>query len=164
MLVAAAAVLALAFAASPAAAQEALPDDNAGTGQYIEPAPEAEGDRRAGSGPGGGRGRGGGGGGLPPEVRAQLPPGDEGRFLERLASEAVAAAHAAAGGDPASGGGDSRRGRGGSATPEEDPSAAGAASSALFDSDGLAVPLLVLALLALTAGAAAFRLRGRNRA
>lgn len=165
-LAAAASATALAVTATPAAAQgEPLPDDNAGTGQYIEPVPEAEGDRRADSGGGGNRG--GGGGGLPPGVRDDLPPGREGAFLERLAATAAGSA-TGAGDESGSSGRDDKRdggssGDGRAATPAEDePSVASALSSTLFDSGSAAIPLLVLGLAGLTAAAALMRLRGRR--
>ena len=48
--------------AGPAAAQEPLPEDNAGGNQYVEPVPDAGGDRPAAPRAGGGGASSGGGG------------------------------------------------------------------------------------------------------
>jgi hypothetical protein len=162
-------VIAAGWVAAPAAAQR-LPDDNSGTGQYIEPVPDAEGDRPANPGGGGDRGGSGGGGsdsgGLPPSVRDDLPPGAEGRVLERLATDPGSGAQPGVGGR--SGGGDGaggsdrgRSSRGGPAGDElgGDGSAASALSSAVTGDDGPAIPLLVGGLLLLTLAAAGIRLR-----
>lgn len=175
-LLAVAATLVLAFWAPQAAAQERLPDGNAGTGQYIEPVPDAEGDRPARPrDPGSG---GGGGGGLPPRTRDRLPGGAEGEALARIAGDSGSGAPAgAAAGDAGgeSGGGDgSGGGRGGGrggddgassdAAGEDDESAISAVLSAATGSDGAGVPLLLVALLGVTlaVAAGALRIRGRS--
>jgi hypothetical protein len=141
----------LATSATPAAAQDPLPDNNAGTGEYVEPVPDAEGDRRATPGPGPRRGS------LPPGVRDDLPPGEEGRVLERLAT------------DPGSGAPDDRgdrardggvRGRDGSPEDEEGPISA--VTGAAVDSGGPGILILVVAVVTLALTAAGVRRRRRT--
>jgi MYXO-CTERM domain-containing protein len=142
------------FAGAPAApAQERLPDDNAGTGQYVEPVPDAGGDRPA--SPGGADGP---AGSLPPGTRSDLPPGEEGRVLERLATDP---------GSGASGSGQRERGTDrraeGDSLPGDDRSAASAVTSAVTDSDSPAGKILVAGMLLLTAALAGAGFAWRRR-
>jgi hypothetical protein len=149
------AVALVAIAASPAIAQGPLPGDNAGTGQYVEPVPDAGGDRPA--NPGGGHGR---GGQLPAGTRNRLPAGEEGRTLERLATDSGSGA-------PGSDSAGRKRSSGHSAGPgasdEAARTAASAVTSAAVGDDGPGIPVLLIALVALTAGIAAAGLRARKR-
>ena len=145
-----------------AAAQEPLPDDNAGTDQYIEPVPDAGGDRPAGSGSRPGRGT----DSLPPGTRDALPGGEEGRILGRIATDPGTGAPGSDGGSPGaagsreSGSSDGRPAR--IAPPEHDGTGVvGALKSAVVESDSPAGPLLLLAVV-LMAGAAAFARRPRR--
>jgi hypothetical protein len=139
--------------AAPAAAQQ-LPPNNAGTGQYVEPVPDSAGDRPGAPGAGPDRGS------LPPSTRDQLPGGGEGRILERLV------------GDPGSGaqpdavegdGSKARSGLGRSAIPDRAPSAVSAAKEAALDSDTPSVAIVLLGVLALTAGVTVARTLARRR-
>jgi hypothetical protein len=149
-------------AAVPATAQQPLPEDNAGTGQYVEPVPDAGGDRPARPG------EGGGGDSLPPRTRDALPPGEEGQVLERIAGEPGSGAPAggAAAGDD--GGGDSASGaRGGAdrpptATGEEAPNAISAVVSAASDPGGAGVVIPLVAALAAAFTVVALVRRGRS--
>jgi hypothetical protein len=141
-----------AVAAAPAPAQGPLPDDNAGTGQYVEPVPDAGGDRPAAPGSRDGAGR------LPSDTREALPPGEEGRILERIASEPGTGAP-----DDKSAN-DTQRGKGGSGggtlgATETDEGAMSALTSAVADSDSPALPLILLAILGMTAAAILVRRR-----
>ncbi|HEX8054177.1 MAG TPA: hypothetical protein VF517_14390 [Thermoleophilaceae bacterium] len=137
-------------ATAPAAAQQPLPEDNAGTGQYVEPVPDAGGDRPARPGSGGG------GGSLPPDTRAALPSGEEGRVLQRIAGEPGSGAPAGGGGagggsegNGGSGGGNGASGGGARpATGEESPSAISAAASAASDPGGAGILISLVAALA----------------
>ena len=147
--------------AVPAHAQSPLPDDNAGTGQYIEPVPDAGGDRPSSPGGGsGGDGSGGGGGSLPPSARRALPAGEEGRQLESLATDPGSGAPA---GDKNGSGGRGGDAAGRSSAGDEDETAVASVVSSVLGGDGAAVPVLflTLALLTLAAGAMAVRRRGR---
>jgi hypothetical protein len=158
-------LLAAALAAWPpsASAQEPLPDDNAGTGQYIEPVPDAGGDRPA--APGGG----GGGGGLDPDTRRGLPAGEEGRILERLATDAGSGAvpgaagrdraDRKAGSGPADGDGPGARG---GSSGDESSGVASAVTSAFTDSENGAGRILLALLVALPVAFAAVGLRRRR--
>ena len=165
-----AAVAAASLYAAPAHSQEPLPEDNAGADQYIEPVPDAGGDRR----PGGDRdGRGGRGGRaqLPPGTRNALPAGEEGNTLDRLATDPAAGAPAGAAGQGSGEDGDSRDGDGdgddeGSAASAggdgdgDGDGAIGALVSAVTESDSSTLPLLLVGLGGLTlAGVAARRSR-----
>lgn len=157
-----AAVAALAMPlAGPAGAQERIPDNNAGTGQYVEPVPDAGGDRRA--RPGEGRPT----RPLPPQTREQLPPGREGQILERLGTDPGSGAQDAAASDDADsdgGGAGGRDGgpRGGKPLGEE-RGAVAAGTSAIVDSDDATIPMVAIALLGLTLGTAVAVLARRRR-
>jgi hypothetical protein len=158
---------AAAMLAPPAAAQGPLPEDNAGADQYIEPVPDAGGDRRPDDRDGGGRGD------LPRDTRDALPPGEEGRALDRIATDPSAGAPpaAAAAGGSREGGGDGRGskdggedGEGGAAAGSGGGDGSGplsALASAVTDSDSSALPLLLIALAGLTLAGVAAR-RGRR--
>lgn len=169
----AATALATVAIVAPAPAQE-LPEGNSGTDQYIEPVPGAGGDRPASPDPG----RGGSGGpsserrgALPPSVRNALPPGEEGRVLEGLATDPGAGAPtvtesrrgSGAGGSEAGGSGERPKSLGGSSTDESDGSALGALAGAAVGESGPGVPVLLAALLAITLAAAAFGRVGTRR-
>jgi hypothetical protein len=155
--------LALPAAAAPAAAsaQDPLPGNNSGTGQYVEPVPDAGGDRPAAPGTGPGRTT------LPAGTRARLPAGAEGRTLERLATDPGSGAPAGAtqGGRAGDGGhaGSAAGGPSARILGQSDQSAFRAATEASAGGDGHTVPLLIVALIALTLGVgAAARSRGRS--
>jgi hypothetical protein len=138
-----------------AAAQEPLPDDNAGTDQYIEPVPDAEGNRPAGSGSRPGRGN----DGLPPGTREALPGGEEGQILDRIATDPGTGAPSSGAGAPSaagsarSGGSDGRPSR--IAPPEDEGTGVvGGLTSAVVESDSPAGPLLLLAIVLMGAAAA----------
>jgi hypothetical protein len=154
---------------APAApAQAPLPEDNAGTGQYVEPVPDAGGDRP--SRPGGGNSN--PGSSLPPSTRRALPGGEEGRALEGIAGDPGAGAPAGGGeaggedGEDGDGGGSS--GSGGddktdkAAVAGTDETAASAIVGALAGEDGSTVPVLALGLGGLTLAAAAVAIRRRR--
>lgn len=166
-----AAVLATGLAALlpvPAVAQDPLPEDNAGTDQYIEPVPDAGGDRRA--EPGSRRGR----DSLPPETRDSLPPGEEGRILGEIATDPGAGAPqdtaSARGGDgggrggEGDGDGDGNGGAGAAGTPPGDDGTGlgGAVKSAVVDSDSPVIPILLLALLGMALAALFVRFARRG--
>jgi hypothetical protein len=139
-----ASALALFASAAPAPAQDPqLPENNAGTGQYVEPVPDAGGDRPAGPG-----GQSGGGSTLPPETRSDLPPGEEGRILDRIASDPGSGAPEAAGGG-ADGKAAGRSGSGSdsrpTSLPADDEGPLSALRSAVLDSEsnGAAIVLLL---------------------
>ena len=140
------------FGGSAASAQPPVPDDNAGTGQYVEPVPDAGGDRP--SAPG----RGGDGGSLPPSTRRALPPGSEGRQLESLATDPGSGAPAID--DDGSGGRDRKSSP---ISSGDDETAASSITSAVLGEDGPGVPILFLVLGGLTLGAAALAVRRRRR-
>jgi hypothetical protein len=155
----AAATLALVGAAAvfaaPAAAQEPLPGDNSGTNQYIEPVPDAGGDRPAAPNPQNAPDR------LPPEVRDAVPA-DERQTLRGIASDPGAGAPSggASGEDGGTGG---RGGAGRGSIPREDEEgAAGAVSSAVFDSDNPAPVIILMAVLGMTLAGLFVRLRRRS--
>src|SRR2546423_14961117 len=100
-----AAVAAVSAGAAPATSAAPLPDDNAGTGQYIEPVPDAGGDRPSATGSGTG------GHALPPRTRQALPSGGEGRTLEKLATDPGSGAPAGGSADTAGSGGSPAHGR-----------------------------------------------------
>ena len=146
--------------ASPALAQSPLPDDNAGTGQYVEPVPDAGGDRP--SAPGGDRPSGGGGerGSLPPATQRALPGGREGQELEGLATDPGSGAPPSGENDrPSDGDG---KGASSSGSSGDDETALSAVSSAVTGENGPGVPVLFLGLGLLTLGAAAVALRRRG--
>ncbi len=159
-----AALAALCLPLGSAAAQEPLPDDNAGTDQYIEPVPDAGGDRPAGSGPPSRPGQ--GNDRLPPGTREALPGGEEGQILGRIATDPGAGAPSSDAGSPGSAGSRESGGSSGRpsriAPPEDDGTGVvGAVKSAVVESDSPAGPLLLLAVV-LMAGAAAFARRPRR--
>ncbi|HEX8646001.1 MAG TPA: hypothetical protein VF715_03810 [Thermoleophilaceae bacterium] len=161
-----AAVLALLVPAAPAAAQsEPLPEGNSGTGQYVEPVPDAGGDRPAAPGSGD-RPR----SQLPPGTRADLPGGDEGRILERIVTDPGSGAPEGAAGGSGGGGRDDGSGRAGGAGRDgtvparigaDEKGALGTLVSAVVDPDnpGLSIVLLAGLGLTLAAGIAAARRR-----
>lgn len=144
---------AVASGASPALAQPPLPDDNAGTGQYVEPVPDAGGDRPSTPGRGGGAR-----GSLPPATQRALPGGSEGRQLESLANDPGSGAPATDEGDRRSG-----RDRQAASSTAGDETAMSSITSAVLGEDGPGVPVLFLALGLLTLGAAAVAVRRRGR-
>ena len=156
------AAMAMAVPGVARAQDEPLPDDNAGTGQYVEPVPDAGGDRPSAPGARGDDGR------VPRELRDALPPGEERRLLRRIASDPGAGApeRDGRGGGGGGGGGGGRAGgdedRGAAAGGEEDEGAASALISAAFDSDSSAPALTLLAILGLVLGALFVRLRQRS--
>jgi hypothetical protein len=145
---AAACALALALA-SPAMAQEdRLPEGNSGAGQYVEPVPDAGGDRPAAPGSGGGGSR---AAPLPQSMRTALPPGEEGRALERIATDRGSGAPAT--GSARHGGGD---GAG-------DEGALSALASAAVDSGDPTLLIVMLIGLAMMLGVAGATFRHRRR-
>lgn len=151
--------LAAAALAAPAVAQE-LPENNSGTGQYIEPVPDAAGDRPAAPGAGGGGGgpsSGSGGGSLPPSARDALPAGEEGQVLERIATDPGSGAPSGSGRERGRGGGS--RGDRDEIPAADDEGAISALASAATGDDGPALPLILLGALGLTLAAAGWRLR-----
>lgn len=162
---------ALALTPVPAVAQEPLPDDNSGTDQYIEPVPDAGGDRQAGGGSDRRPNR------LPEGTRDSLPPGDEGRILGRIATDPGAGAPAGnsasgggeSGGSGGSGSGDDKQngkdGPGAGRVPPADDSGTGvfsALTSAVADSESPAIPLLLIAIAGMALAAALVRFRRRS--
>lgn len=140
----------LAAWAPPAFAQEPLPEDNAGTGQYVEPVPDAEGDRPAAPRPGGGPG----GSGTPGSGGGS--GGDEQRILDRIAGDpgsgAPSGGGSGAGGDGGSGAGDGSSGSGddrvkAADASDDDEGPVSALTSAAFDSETPAVAIILLAVL-----------------
>lgn len=136
-------------------AQSPLPEDNAGTGQYVEPVPDAGGDRP--SAPGGG---GGDRGSLPPATQRALPGGSEGQQLESLATDPGSGAPAGGENDRAGGGDD--KGARASGSSDDDETAISSLASAVTGEDGPGVPALFLGLGLLTLGAAAVAVRRRG--
>ena len=152
-------VVAMALAAGPAAAQQPLPENNAGTGQYVEPVPDAEGDRRAAPRPSGGD-RGGSGS---PGGHSGLPGGEEGRILDRIASDPGSGAPSDAGGDgKAAGAGGTAGARAAGAPAEEEEGAAAALASAAVGSDSAALPIVLVAVLAMALTGLFVRSRRRS--
>lgn len=156
-----AALLALLALAAPAAAQdERLPEGNSGTGQYVEPVPDAGGDRPATPGSGDRPRQ-----SLPPGTRADLPGGEEGRILERIATDPGSGAptggtdgagDGADGGGAAGGdGGERGAGRGPRAARVggDEEGAVGAIVSAVVDSGHPALAIVILTGLGLTLAA-----------
>jgi hypothetical protein len=160
MLAAAAAVPA---AAVPARAQAPLPENNAGTGQYVEPVPDAGGNRPGHPHGGHRRLR------LSPRARQAIPGGAEGRTLARLATDPGSGAPAGGGGgsDRTPGSrGSAHRGRGASAPGSaglDHVTAASAVTSAAVGDDGGGVPVVLLGVVVLTLGASAAAIRRRRR-
>lgn len=158
-----AAILALLALAPAAAAQgEPLPEDNSGTGQYVEPVPDAEGDRPATPGSDRDRPR----SQLPPETRADLPGGEEGRILERIATDPGAGAPAGGGGEADGRGGSGERGGEDETTPARvgagEESALGTLVGAVVDPDRPALGIVLLAGIGLTLAAGFAGLRRRR--
>ena len=138
-----------------AAAQGPLPEDNAGTSQYVEPLPDPGGDRKADPD------RAEPGRRLPAQVRDALPPGAEGRVLERLVTDP---------GSGATGGATPprlrRSGRGAGADASREGAGSGAidaTASAVGGSKGPTVAAVVAALVGLTLGMAGVTVRRRRR-
>jgi hypothetical protein len=156
---------------APALAQDPLPDDNSGTDQYIEPVPDAGGDRPARGGSDSRPGR------LPPGTREALPPGEEGQTLGRIATDPGAGApvgggsdagggsgsdSGAAGGADGGNGGGGRSGSGAAADADPKTGLASALGSAVVDSDSPALPLLLLAVVGMTVVALLVRFGRRS--
>jgi hypothetical protein len=156
-----AAAAVVAASATPAAAQGTLPDNNAGTGQYVEPVPTAGGNRPASPAPDHGTGSAPAGtrGALPAGTRHALPPGEEGRVLGRLATDPGSGAPTGRG-DGARGGSQAVTGGRGRAVPsEESTGAASAVVSAALDSGGPGILILGVGVLVLTLTVAGVRRR-----
>jgi hypothetical protein len=146
-----------AASASPAAAQQPLPGNNAGTGQYIEPVPDAEGSRRADPGTHQGRRP------LPARTRAALPGGAEGRILERVGTDPGSGAQPAKGQDGARGARSERSAARRAAGEDVGPVAATASSVGDSDDTGARIVVIAVAALMLAAAAAGMLVRRRRR-
>jgi MYXO-CTERM domain-containing protein len=145
---------AVAPGAPTALAQSSIPDDNAGTGQYVEPVPDAGGDRP--SAPGHGAR-----GGLPPATQRALPGGAEGRQLERLATDPGSGSPGTDARDRSRGHDGKAANRSGSKAHDETPLSS--VASAATGDDGPGVPIVFLTIGLLTLGAVAVAVRRRRR-
>ncbi|HEX8066169.1 MAG TPA: hypothetical protein VF520_06550 [Thermoleophilaceae bacterium] len=152
-------VAALALAGAAPAQSGRLPEDNAGTGQYVEPVPDAGGDRPAGAGTARGNRRGGGG------TSSGGASGGDDAVLRRIASDPGAGAPAGEDGSGRSGGGAARTRSGdGAAGDGGDDGPIAAAKSAVVDSDDPTLAIVLLSGLGLTLAAAGVAVRRRRRA
>lgn len=156
------------WAPAASAQDEPLPDNNSGTGQYVEPVPDARGDRPAAPNPQNPPER------LPPEVRDRVPPGEERDILGRIAEDPGAGAPdgtrgsgtaggtapgASGGGGGATGDGPARTGGSGA---DEGEGRGSAVASAVFDSDSPAAVVVLFAVLGMTLTVIVLRRRRRS--